>query len=136
MKNPYYINLENISPQDRIDINDAIDHLVLNEDGLFPVITQCTQTREVLMMAWMNVDTFRETMDSRRMVYWSRSRKQPWRKGETSGSVQNLQHLYIDCDGDAVLCLVDQVGEACHTKRPSCFYLQVDLDNKQVKLKD
>jgi phosphoribosyl-AMP cyclohydrolase len=90
--------------------------------GLVPVIAQQHDTGEVLMMAWMNEAAVRETLDTGRVCYWSRSRGKPWRKGETSGQVQRLVDLRLDCDGDTILALVDQVGVACHTGRRNCFF--------------
>jgi phosphoribosyl-AMP cyclohydrolase len=93
-----------------------------NADGLVPAIAQQHDTGEVLMMAWMNRDAIDETLSTGRVCYYSRSRAGLWRKGETSGQVQHLKELRIDCDGDTLLLLVDQTGVACHTGRRSCFY--------------
>ncbi|HYI68862.1 MAG TPA: phosphoribosyl-AMP cyclohydrolase [Skermanella sp.] len=93
-----------------------------NADGLVPAIAQQHDTGEVLMMAWMNRDAIDETLSTGRVCYYSRSRAGLWRKGETSGQVQHLKELRIDCDGDTLLLLVDQKGVACHTGRRSCFY--------------
>jgi len=93
-----------------------------NRDGLIPAIAQDAGTGEVLMMAWMNADAVRETLDTGRVCYWSRSRQALWRKGETSGQVQYLVELRLDCDGDTLLLLVDQHGVACHTGRRNCFF--------------
>ncbi|HEV2677224.1 MAG TPA: phosphoribosyl-AMP cyclohydrolase [Aliidongia sp.] len=90
--------------------------------GLVPVIAQQHDTGEILMMAWMNRDAVVETLETGRVCYWSRSRAALWRKGETSGQVQRLVELRLDCDGDTMLALVDQTGVACHTGRRSCFY--------------
>ena len=135
MRNEFYLNLESIKEGDVFDLNQSIDHLLFNDDGLIPVITQCVDTKDVLMMAWMNRETLLTTIATKVMTYWSRSRNKPWIKGETSGHVQEVQALYFDCDGDSVLCLVKQTGSACHTYRPSCFYLQVDLDQQKLLLK-
>jgi len=91
-------------------------------NGLVPVIAQQHDTGEVLMMAWMNEAAVRETLETGRVCYWSRSRAGLWRKGETSGQVQRLVELRLDCDGDTLLALVDQTGVACHTGRRSCFF--------------
>lgn len=91
-------------------------------DGLVPAIAQQHDSGEVLMMAWMNESAVRETLATGRVCYWSRSRARPWRKGEESGQVQHLVDLRVDCDGDTLLLLVDQVGVACHTGRRTCFY--------------
>lgn len=90
--------------------------------GLVPVIAQQHDTGEVLMMAWMNADALRETLGTRRVCYWSRSRQCLWRKGERSGQTQTLIDLRWDCDGDTLLALVDQTGVACHTGRRNCFF--------------
>jgi phosphoribosyl-AMP cyclohydrolase len=90
-----------------------------------PAIAQQHDTGEVLMLAWMNRASLEETLATGRVCYWSRSRGALWRKGETSGQVQRLVELRLDCDGDAVLLLVDQHGVACHTGRRSCFFRAV-----------
>ncbi|WP_376100399.1 phosphoribosyl-AMP cyclohydrolase [Roseomonas sp. CCTCC AB2023176] len=89
--------------------------------GLVAAVAQQHDTGEVLMLAWMNADAVAETLATGRVTYFSRSRNALWRKGETSGQVQHLLDLRLDCDGDAVLAVVDQVGVACHTGRRSCF---------------
>jgi phosphoribosyl-AMP cyclohydrolase len=94
-----------------------------NEQGLVPAIAQDWQTGEVLMLAWMNRESLELTLSEGRAIYWSRSRKVLWRKGEESGHVQKLKELRIDCDADSVLMKVEQLGGiACHTGRRSCFY--------------
>ncbi len=100
-------------------------------EGLLPVIAQCATTGEVLMLAWMNQTTWNETITTKRVVYWSRSRNQPWRKGDTSGHVQELVEARVDCDRDAILLRVHQVGAACHDGYASCFYRRVE-DNGQL----
>lgn len=99
-----------------------LDRLELNSDGLIPAIAQQHDTGEVLMLAWMNRDSLRETLETGRVCYWSRSRKKLWRKGETSGQWQRLVELRLDCDEDTLLLIVDQTGPACHTGRRSCFF--------------
>jgi phosphoribosyl-AMP cyclohydrolase len=96
--------------------------LQFNQDGLVAAVTQQHDTGEVLMLAWMDEDAVRETLATGQVCYWSRSRQSLWRKGETSGHVQRLVELRVDCDGDAVLLRVDQTGAACHTGQRSCFY--------------
>ncbi|MBI4936092.1 MAG: phosphoribosyl-AMP cyclohydrolase [Actinobacteria bacterium] len=92
-------------------------------NGLVPCIAQDVHTRSVLMMAWMNAETLRMTLTEGRMVYWSRSRQEVWRKGDTSGDRQFVREAYYDCDGDTLLFLVEQEGKgACHTGEYSCFY--------------
>jgi phosphoribosyl-AMP cyclohydrolase len=94
-------------------------------NGLIPAVAQQHDTGEVLMLAWMNAEAVALTLAEGRVVYWSRSRRAFWRKGETSGHVQRLVELRIDCDGDALLLRVDQTGPACHTGRRSCFFTAV-----------
>ena len=102
---------------------EQLDAIVYNADGLVPAIVQDHRSREVLMLAWMNAETLAETLSSGRTVFWSRSRKQRWRKGDTSGDRQWVREAYFDCDGDTLLFLVDQEGAgACHTGNRSCFY--------------
>ncbi|UWQ20290.1 phosphoribosyl-AMP cyclohydrolase [Jannaschia sp. W003] len=96
-----------------------------DDRGLIPAIAQDHETGEVLMMAWMNADAVAETLATGRVCYWSRSRQAPWRKGETSGHVQRLVEMRVDCDRDCLLLRVDQRGPACHTNRRSCFYVAV-----------
>ena len=93
-----------------------------DDNGLVPVIAQQFDTGEVLMMAYANEEALKETLETGRMCYFSRSRKALWRKGDTSGHTQALKEIYIDCDGDAILALIDQTGTACHTNNKSCFY--------------
>ncbi len=99
-----------------------ISAIAFDADGLVPAIAQQHDTGEVLMMAWMNRDAVAETLATKRVCYWSRSRRALWRKGETSGQVQRLVDLRIDCDGDTLLLLVDQTGVACHTGKRRCFF--------------
>ncbi|MDP6351970.1 MAG: phosphoribosyl-AMP cyclohydrolase [Alphaproteobacteria bacterium] len=107
-------------------MTDAIlDAISFDDDGLVPAIAQQHETGEVLMMAWMDRAAVSETLATGRVCFWSRSRAKPWRKGETSGQIQHLIELRIDCDGDTLLLLVDQTGVACHTGRRSCFYTAV-----------
>jgi phosphoribosyl-AMP cyclohydrolase len=103
-------------------IERALDAIRFGPDGLVPAIAQQHDTGEILMLAWMNRDAVRASLTEGRVCYWSRSRGKLWRKGETSGQVQVLRELRIDCDGDAVLLMVDQDGVACHTGRRSCFF--------------
>ena len=94
-----------------------------NADGLIPAIAQDASTGEVLMMAWMNAESLALTLAEQRAVYWSRSRSEVWRKGETSGNVQELVGISLDCDGDTLLLKVHQIGgAACHTGRKHCFF--------------
>jgi phosphoribosyl-AMP cyclohydrolase len=104
------------------DLDAVLAELRFDDAGLVAAIAQDADDGEVLMMAWMNADAVRETLETGRVCYWSRSRRSLWRKGETSGQVQGLVEFRIDCDGDAVLLRVRQEGVACHTGRRSCFY--------------
>jgi phosphoribosyl-AMP cyclohydrolase len=99
-----------------------LDQIKFDADGLVPAIAQQYDTGEILMLAWMNRDAVRASLAEGRACYWSRSRGRLWRKGETSGQVQVLREMRLDCDGDALLLLVDQHGVACHTGRRSCFF--------------
>jgi phosphoribosyl-AMP cyclohydrolase len=103
-------------------IERTLAEIKFGPDGLVPAIAQQHDSGEVLMLAWMNRDSVRVTLEEGRACYWSRSRQALWRKGETSGQVQRLRELRIDCDGDTVLLLVDQHGMACHTGRRNCFF--------------
>jgi len=96
--------------------------VAFGSDGLVPAIAQQHDTGEVLMLAWMNRDAVAETLATGRVCYWSRSRRALWRKGETSGQIQRLMDLRVDCDGDTLLLLVDQTGVACHTGKRRCFF--------------
>jgi phosphoribosyl-AMP cyclohydrolase len=101
--------------------------------GLIPCIAQEAETGEVLMMAWMNAEAVARTLETGRVTYWSRSRQAFWVKGETSGHVQELVELRVDCDRDCLLALVRQTGPACHTNRRVCFYTAV-RDGREVEL--
>ena len=99
-----------------------LDLVRFDKEGLVPVVTQQHDSGEVLTLAWMNLEAVSETLTSGRLCYFSRSRGTLWRKGELSGQVQSLVEMRIDCDGDTLLALVDQIGVACHTGRRSCFF--------------
>ncbi|MGI3184901.1 phosphoribosyl-AMP cyclohydrolase [Nioella aestuarii] len=107
--------------------------LTYTADGLIPCIAQDEGTGEVLMMAWMNAEAVARTLDTGRVTYWSRSRQSFWIKGESSGHVQDLVELRVDCDRDCLLAVVRQTGPACHTNRRSCFYTAVQ-DGDEVEL--
>jgi phosphoribosyl-AMP cyclohydrolase len=96
-----------------------------DDKGLVPVIAQSHATGQVLMFAWMNRQTLEATLAGGHVTYWSRSRQAVWRKGESSGNHQRLVEAYVDCDGDVLLLKVDQMGPACHTGAPSCFFRQL-----------
>ena len=99
--------------------------LTFDQNGLIPCIAQEAETGEVLMLAWMNAQSGARTLETGRVTYWSRSRQAFWIKGESSGHVQTLVELRLDCDRDCLLALVQQTGPACHTNRLSCFYTAV-----------
>lgn len=102
---------------------EQLDAIAFNDQGLVPVITQDAETGDVLMFAWMNAETLRMTLDEGRMVYWSRSRQEIWRKGDTSGDHQDVRAGYYDCDADVLLFQVVQHGRgACHTGERTCFF--------------
>lgn len=103
-----------------------------NADGLIAAIAQDVASGEVLMLAWMNSDALKATLETRRATYWSRSRQALWVKGETSGHIQQVEEVRIDCDQDAVLLKVRQSGGACHTGRASCFYRVVQPDGRAL----
>lgn len=101
------------------------ESLKYDANGLIPAIAQDYATGEVLMLAWMNAESLRTTLQSGQVTYWSRSRQELWAKGATSGHVQMLVEMRVDCDRDALLLQVEQIGPACHTNRRSCFYTAV-----------
>uniref|UniRef100_UPI000B3B11EF phosphoribosyl-AMP cyclohydrolase n=1 Tax=Oleiphilus messinensis TaxID=141451 RepID=UPI000B3B11EF len=104
------------------------------EDGLIPAIAQDVDTGEVLMMAWMNAESLKLSIQEQRAIYWSRSRSRLWRKGESSGNVQTLFDIRLDCDADVLLLKVKQIGDvACHTGRRSCFYQQLTVSGSPLQ---
>ena len=106
-----------------------LDNIIWNEDGLVPVIVQDILTNKVIMFAWMNKDTLKQSIKERKAIYWSRSRKKVWVKGEESGHIQYIQEILLDCDGDTLIIKVKQEGGiACHTGRESCFYNKIDME--------
>ncbi|TDJ47556.1 MAG: phosphoribosyl-AMP cyclohydrolase [Gemmatimonadetes bacterium] len=120
--------LEGAPTGTQVALDAVFDALRFDAEGLLPAIAQHADSGEILMFAWMNREALRETLQSGRVCYFSRSRRSLWRKGEASGNVQRLKELRFDCDGDVVLMKIDQTGPACHTGRASCFYLKVDGD--------
>jgi phosphoribosyl-AMP cyclohydrolase len=100
----------------------AMDDLAFDDRGLIPAVVQDAVNGDVLMVAWMNRESLERTIEERRTVFWSRSRKELWRKGDTSGHVQHVEEVRADCDGDVLLVRVHQVGAACHTGERSCFF--------------
>lgn len=127
-----WLELEQARRGDSRPLAEALDAIPWNADGLVAAIAQRHDDGEVLMLAWMNRRALEETLASGQVCYWSRSRQQLWRKGETSGHRQRLLSAHLDCDGDALLLRVEQQGPACHTGRPSCFYNELDGERLRV----
>ncbi|MBT5032661.1 MAG: phosphoribosyl-AMP cyclohydrolase [Proteobacteria bacterium] len=136
MGKEYFKQLESAEEGVQRSLEEVVENIPFDESGLIPVISQDASSGEVLMLAYMNVDALRKTLDTGHMTFWSRSRQSFWRKGETSGHMQNLVEMCLDCDGDALLCKVEQIGPACHTNRRSCFYLRVNAEAGVVELID
>ena len=113
--------------------NEAVlNALTFDAQGLIPVIAQDADSGKVLMFAWMDKSSLQETIATGRMCYWSRSRQAYWRKGESSGHVQQLRELTTDCDGDVLLAKIEQTGAACHTNRRSCFYIRIGKEEATI----
>jgi phosphoribosyl-AMP cyclohydrolase len=108
-------------------LDELISKIKWNDQGLVPAIAQDEDTKEVLMMAWMNEEALRMTVATRKATYYSRSRQKLWIKGETSGNVQELKGLFVDCDTDTLLITVKPAGPACHTGQKTCFYTEISL---------
>jgi phosphoribosyl-AMP cyclohydrolase len=108
------------------------DELKFDAHGLIPAIVQEAATGRVLMMAWMNKESLAKTLELGEMVYWSRSRKELWHKGATSGHTQKVKSLSFDCDEDCILAQVEQVGAACHDGYKSCFYRTIEGENVKI----
>ncbi|MBL6689906.1 MAG: phosphoribosyl-AMP cyclohydrolase [Pseudomonadales bacterium] len=113
--------------------NDWLNDVVFDDDGLVPVIAQDHETKRVLMVAYMNRESLMETVRTERATYWSRSRQKLWRKGESSGNEQLVREVQLDCDGDVLTLMVEQIGGiACHTGRNSCFFKRLTPNGWQV----
>jgi len=112
-----------------------LSKIKFNTDGLVPAIAQDAATGRVLMMAWMNEEAFKQTQATGFAHYYSRSRQKQWKKGESSGHVQKVIDMFLDCDGDTLLLKIEQTGPACHTNRESCFYQQ-QRDNEWVTIEE
>lgn len=102
--------------------DELLSEITFDANGLVPAIIQDSKTKDVLMMAWMNAESLQLTMESGKTVFWSRSRREIWHKGATSGNVQRVVEIHVDCDADTLLVLVEPAGPACHTGERSCFY--------------
>jgi phosphoribosyl-AMP cyclohydrolase len=100
----------------------ALDELRFDDRGLIPAVVQDVDNGDVLMLGWMNRESLGRTLDERRTVFWSRSRQELWRKGDTSGHEQHVEEIRADCDGDVLLVRVHQIGAACHTGERTCFF--------------
>ena len=111
-----------VSNDDLISRDAFLAAVAFDANGLVPAIAQDAASGEVLMLAWMNADSLRLTLETGDVTYWSRSRGKLWRKGETSGHTQRLVSAFVDCDGDTLLFKVTQIGPACHTGAPTCFF--------------
>lgn len=117
-----------IEREKKMELEKLLNEIKFNEQGLVVAVAQDYNTNEVLMVAYMNAESIKKTLEEKRACYYSRSRKSLWRKGDTSGHVQHLKGFYYDCDGDAILLKVEQVGNACHTGAYSCFYNKIHED--------
>lgn len=129
----YLKQTETLAVGDSMPWHEVVKNLPWNAEGLLPAIAQQHDTKEVLMLAWMNREALDETLATSRVCYYSRSRQKLWRKGESSGQIQVLKALRLDCDGDTLLLSVDQMGPACHTGRRHCFYNKVEGDRLVVE---
>lgn len=106
---------------------DFLNQVKFDANGLVPAIAQSYETGEILMLAYMNLEALKRTLENKLVCYWSRSRNSYWVKGETSGHFQHLKEIYLDCDGDTVLLKVEQIGPACHTGAANCFFKKVKI---------
>lgn len=126
MSKEFFKQIEHSEKGSRFPAADIMNQLSFNEQNLIPVITQEAKTGQVLMMAWMSPESLQISLDSGLMTYWSRSRNTLWKKGESSGHLQHIVSMQVDCDGDTLLFTVNQIGAACHTGRKHCFYFSLD----------
>ena len=117
---------------DAVKSKSIFDVLKLDANGLVAAVVQDVNTKQVLMVGYMNRESIEITLRERRACFWSRSRQKLWRKGESSGNVLNLVEIRTDCDNDAILLVCDPVGPTCHTNEPSCFYRVVEADGTLV----
>lgn len=124
--------LENLPQGTEFPLDEFLTQIKTDSNGLIAAIAQQYDTGEVLMMAYMNEKSIRETLATKQVCYWSRSRQTYWRKGESSGHQQKLVSMSFDCDGDCILLQVDQTGPACHTNRRNCFFFEIKDDIVQI----
>jgi len=120
MNHTYFKDIENSSHNTKLNLDEVVEQLVFNEQGLIPVITQDVESKKVLMFAWMNRESLAKTLSTKRVTYWSRSRQSLWIKGETSGHTQSLVSMDFDCDGDVILCQVKQIGALMPSQSNRC----------------
>lgn len=120
----------------QVDFSNIVKNIKFDDRGLVPCVAQDSESGEVLMLAYMNEESFRITLETGYATYFSRSRQKLWKKGETSGNTQKVVDIRIDCDGDTILLLVDQKGPACHTGEQSCFYRNIDENGDVNKFED
>ncbi|WP_109439972.1 phosphoribosyl-AMP cyclohydrolase [Acinetobacter haemolyticus] len=132
VKHSIFEQMEQGNLGQQFDFESVFEQIKWNQEGLIPAITQDQTSKDVLMMAWVNRDALIETLQTKQVCYWSRSRKCLWRKGESSGHRQYLADARLDCDGDCLLFFVNQTGPACHTLRPTCFYLGLNTDQVTI----
>ena len=118
------------------NINEFVQYLKYDSNGLIPCIVQDINNGDVLMMAYMNAESVRKTLETGRTCFWSRSRQTFWIKGETSGNVQRVREFYIDCDRDCIVCKVEQTGAACHEGYRSCFFRRVDSSGNMTVVRE
>jgi len=112
-----------MSESRKLNLSDNLmKEIKFNDQGLIPAVAQHFRTGEILMLAYMNRESLDKTIETGNATYWSRSRQKLWKKGETSGHIQNVKQILIDCDGDSIVLLIDQIGPACHTGEAGCFY--------------
>jgi phosphoribosyl-AMP cyclohydrolase/phosphoribosyl-ATP pyrophosphohydrolase/phosphoribosyl-AMP cyclohydrolase len=109
--------------------DELLSEIKYDANGLVPAIVQGVKTKDVLMMAWMNAESLRLTLETGETVFWSRSRQEIWHKGATSGNVQKVVEIRVDCDADTLLILVEPAGPACHTGEQTCFYRNMTMDD-------
>lgn len=114
----------------RVELSAEIQSLLKDADSLIPAIAQDAKTHEVLMLAYMNKESLAQTLSTGRATYWSRSRNELWIKGATSGHTQEVHSISLDCDGDALLLQVTQVGAACHTGDVTCFHQSIEMKSQ------
>lgn len=127
-----FLEIETANLGQEFDFTPVFNAIPWNADGLIAAIAQDYRSKEVLMMAWVNAEALMQTLTTGQACYWSRSRQCLWRKGESSGHRQTLIEARLDCDGDTLLFLVEQQGPACHTNRPTCFYIGLNTTQATV----